>query len=231
MSNKLAAIKRGRSRNDLMSAFEAYQRREPCSMDNLLQVVRGFAYTKLYHLEHDFKDFGSAETVDDWAQDVVIKVWQALDKGRFEGTPAEFYSWVHKIAFNRSTDAFNDLQEEKAIKVPLFIKSEEGGDENGDDYEEENPALYEENGGAGVGFHIPASVQGIDLTICKLMLTEVQDQVNGEYIMRPRNYREVGLVLGMTEDAVKKRLSRLQRRLKAERGKKKVGNTDAAAAD
>jgi len=227
-NNKLAGTKREQNRNNLISAYEAYQRREPRSMDNLLAVVRKFAYMKLYHLEHDFKDFGSAETVDDWAQDVVFKVWQALDKDRFEGTPAEFYSWVHKIAFNRSTDAFNDLQDEKAIKVPLFIKSKEGGDENGDDYEEENPAIYEEDGDASVAFHIPASVQGIDLTICKLLLTEVRG-TDGNH--RGRNYAEVGFVLGMTEDAVKKRLSRLQQRLKAEGQQKKGGTTDAVAAD
>jgi hypothetical protein len=64
---------------------------------------------------------------------------------------------------------------------------------------------------------IPNGIEGLDLTICKLLLTEVQDQVNGEYIMRPRNYREVGLVLGMTENAVKSRMAKLRKRTKAER--------------
>jgi DNA-directed RNA polymerase specialized sigma24 family protein len=64
---------------------------------------------------------------------------------------------------------------------------------------------------------IPAGVEGLDLTICKLLLTEVQDQVNGEYVMRPRNYKEVGLILGMTENAVEIRVRKLRKRLRAER--------------
>jgi DNA-directed RNA polymerase specialized sigma24 family protein len=64
---------------------------------------------------------------------------------------------------------------------------------------------------------IPAGVEGLDLTICKLLLTEVQDQVNGEYVMRLRNYKEVGLILGMTENAVEIRVRKLRKRLRAER--------------
>ena len=60
MTDRVAAAKRSRKRDELMAAYEAYQRREPASMDKLLAAVRKFAYMKLYHLEHDFKDFGSA---------------------------------------------------------------------------------------------------------------------------------------------------------------------------
>jgi len=231
MSDKRAAIKRASIRTELMNAYKAYRGREPASMDRLLECVRKFAYMKLYHLEHDFKGFGSAETADDWAQDVAIKVLHDLDKKVFE-TPADFYSWVHKIAFNKSTDAFNSLKEKKATEVPLFIKSEEGGDENGDTYEEENPLIHHQNGhDTYVHVEIPASVQGVDLTICYLLLQGVDVEKNGVYVRKSRTYAEVGNVLGITEDAVKKRLSRLKRRLKAEGEQKKHGLTNAMAAD
>ena len=141
MSNKPAAAKRDRTRNDLISAYEAYQRREPLSMDRLLELVRAFAYVKLYHLEHDFKDFGSAETVDDWAQEVVINVWQNLEKfeGNPKSTPDNFYSWVHTIAYHKGTKAFACIDDERAVKVPLFRKNEDG---DGEGFEVDNPEIY-----------------------------------------------------------------------------------------
>jgi DNA-directed RNA polymerase specialized sigma24 family protein len=228
VSNKIAAVKRDRTRTELMAAYEAYQRREPASMDKLLLLVRKFVYLKLYHLEYDFKDFGSAETVDDWTQDVTIKVWQELKEDRFEGTPAQFYSWVHKIAFNKASEAFNKLDEERATSVPLFIKSDDGGDENGDTYEEDNPAIYEDRAGSDRSYvRIPASVQGTDLMICNLLLTTVRGE-DGKY--RGRTYANVAGILNMTENAVAQRMKRLQDRFRAER-KRGKGGTGTVAAD
>lgn len=211
--------KRAGVRAELMSAYEAYQRREPASMDKLLMVVRKFAYMKLYHLEHDFKDFGSAETVDDWTQDVSIRVWQSLLKND-NRTPASFYAWVHKIAFNKGNASFNKLAAERATAVPLFVNStlvrlgQAGDGDPEDDHQEENPALQEE-GHSNPSVCIPKSVQGVDLTICKLLLTKVVGAEDGKE--RGRTYADVGFVLGMTENAVKKRLQKLRSRLRAER--------------
>jgi len=76
--------KRESVRTKLIAAYEAYVRREKASMDNLLKLVNEFAFMKLSHLEYepDFRQFGSAETADDWAQNVTIKVWQELLKNR-----------------------------------------------------------------------------------------------------------------------------------------------------
>ena len=211
MTNKPAAIKRTSIRNNLMSAYEAYERREPNSMDKLLELVRKFAYMKLCHLEFDFKGFGTAETVDDWAQDVVINVWQNLEKKTFK-TPALFYSWVHKIAFNQATDSFNYLIEEKSTEVPLMVKirDEHGTDEED---EEENPLIHSQSNNDH-SIRIPASVQGIDRTICKLLLTTVREAATGKH--RGRNYAEVAWVLSMTEDAVETRIRRMRKNIKAE---------------
>jgi DNA-directed RNA polymerase specialized sigma24 family protein len=206
--------KRASIRTELMSAYKAYQRREPGSMDQLLALVRKFVYMKLYHLEHDFKDFGSAETVDDWTQDVSIRVWQSLLQSD-KRSPASFYAWVHKIAFNEGNAAFNKLEAERAGHVSLFVYSEEGEqDGDGEHYQEENPALHEEGHG-GSSIHIPASVTGVDRDICNLLLTTIRTEKDGRH--RGRNYAEVGQVLGITEQAVKDRLWKMRKRLKAER--------------
>lgn len=223
MTNKLAATKRSTTRTKLISAYEAYQRQEPGSMDALLLLVRSFIYMKLYHLEHDFKDFGSAETVDDWTQDALLRVWQDLPKKKFD-TPALFYSWLHKVAFNQEADSVEYLRREKRTKVSLFVDNE---NENGETYEDDNPLIYADSGGCDAHPGIPANVQGIDRDICILLLTEVQDMRDGEYIMRGRTYAEVGLVLGMTEGAVKSQMQRLRKRLKKERS----GALEREAAD
>lgn len=199
--NKEAGEGRQRNRNKLIVAYEAYKRKEPGSSDNLMLTVRNFAYTKVYHLEFEFKDLGTSETADDWAQEVVLRVWQGLNK--FHGTSEMFYSWVHKIAFNQATDAFNNLRSTKDSKVLLFEKEE---DENGEIKEEENPEIHNQ---AGVEFSItiPKSVQGIDLNICKL-------------IMDGMSYAEVADALKMTENAVEHRLRKLRKRLASEKAKR-----------
>jgi DNA-directed RNA polymerase specialized sigma24 family protein len=212
----IAATKRNRTRANLIAAYEAYERREPGSMDRLMQLVTKFVHTKISHMEYEpaFKGFGTAETADDWAQEVTIKVWQKLTgtgRKQFQGDGAGFYAYVHKIAYNQASAAFNDLLEEKRTEVPLFTRVE---DEDGEYAEVENPLIHAD--GAGYDRHtlIPASVQGVDLTIAKLLLTEVRG-ADGKY--RARNFGEIGQILQMTEDAVKKRMERLRDRLKAEK--------------
>jgi DNA-directed RNA polymerase specialized sigma24 family protein len=122
--NKQAAIKRKQNKTRLMDAYDAWKRKEPGSADTLMLAVRHFAYTKVYHLEHDFKKFGSAETADDWTQDVCAKVWKKLD--RFVGTGSKFYSYVHKAAFNRGIDAFEKLYEDRQTKTCLTVPIDDG---------------------------------------------------------------------------------------------------------
>lgn len=241
-SNRLAQLKKNSMRDRVVAAYQAYSRNEPFSMDNLLKVVREFAYTKVYHLEYDFKDFGSFETADDWAQEATINVWLALKDGKFEGNGEQFYSWIHKIAFNRATDAFNELENARAKKVSLTVASHEGGDPDAEEYEDDNPDIYssrpadgfwvgdgvDENGNVkykrgnsfdGV-FTIPKSVQGVDLSICRLILAG-------------KNYAQIADILEMTETAVTKRLQKLRKRLRPEgereRGRQREGPLDVAA--
>ena len=113
--------------------------------------------------EHNFKEFGTAETADDWAQEVSIKVWQGLTGAGnteiFQGTGADFYSWVHKIAFNRATDAFKGLLKEKKTKVAMFHEIEEEGERGSiETFTEENPLIHAEGAGYGAGIGIPKTV-------------------------------------------------------------------------
>ncbi len=55
------------------------------------------------------------------------------------------------------------------------------------------------------------------------MLTTVRGQ-DGKY--RGRNYANIGLILGMTENAVKKRMERLRDRLKKEKKEREAGRKE-----
>jgi DNA-directed RNA polymerase specialized sigma24 family protein len=204
--NKSAAITKQKLQTRVKEAYEAYERKDPGSADGLMQAVRKIAYTKVYHLEHDFKEFGSAETADDWTQDICASVWSGLDK--FVGTPSLFYSWVCKIAIHKSSKAFNTLKKDSETKVQLFIdkNDEDGEDEN--NAEQDNPEIYEGSGGYGGGVSIPASVQRIERNICELM-------------MDGRSFEQVAEELNMTVEAVKQRLKRLRKRMNEEREQEK----------
>lgn len=200
VANKRAGKVRTQTRKNIMAAYEAYTRREPGSKEQLFKLVRDFAYLKVYHLEYDFRHLGTAETADDWAQKVALDIWIGIDK--FEGSPELFYSWVHKSAYNRAKLAFKYLDHESKTKVSLTVDHLD--EESGEESQEDNPEIYEREGGSDFTFTIPKSVQGLDLDICKLIL-------DGE------SYAEIAASLDMTEGAVKMRLERLRLRLATER--------------
>ena len=208
-----------RYRKRLEDAYEAYKRREPLSLDKLGKEVYEFARRKLYNVESnpEFSQIGTSKTVDDFAQEVVFSVWKGLKRGAFRGDVSTFYSWVHKITFNQRRGFEGEILEQKYVKVPLLVSKTVEPDEKitNDRYEHEqvdNPEIHEGPAVYDIGCNIPKSTQGLDRTICNLLLTEVSDEVNCEYIVRPRNYAEVAFVLGMTESAVSKRLQLMRKR-------------------
>lgn len=185
-------------RSRIIAAFEAYQRHEPFSFDELLKVVREFTYKKTYHLELEFSDFGTAETADDWAQEATIAVWMGLKDGTFRGNSGEeFYSWVHSIAYKKRIDGFNYILGEKENKAPMFVELHEGGDVDAGTFEEENPEIYHHPVINESSFSIPESITGLDKSICDLILDN-------------KTYAEIGELVGISEAAVKKRLQRLR---------------------
>ena len=126
------------SKSQLGAAYKDYLEKAPNSVGNLIAIVRQFAYGALYQLEQDagFRSIGTAETVDDWANVVSLKVWAALRKGT---APDNFPAWVRRIVKNQRHDATRHLIEQRAHKVPLFVSGH-------DDYtpnvpHEINPAI------------------------------------------------------------------------------------------
>jgi RNA polymerase sigma factor (sigma-70 family) len=233
--NVLAAIKRKSRRDGLMAAFTAYKNGEPNSVNRLISLVREFAYTKVYHLEYNFKDTGSAETADDWAQEVAIKVWENLSN--FEGSPELFYSWVHKVAFNQASAAFNYLDDAQKSKAGLMVELE-GKDRT---FFRDNPEIYNQDTPEETPYpHIPEWVDGIDRAIIRLM--SVENAVNVEYTAnnlvdettrkyfdnpdeasvwrwRGFNYTEIAAILNLSTAAVKLRIARMRERIQEEKAK------------
>jgi RNA polymerase sigma factor (sigma-70 family) len=206
--------KRESTKQGLISAYEAYLRSEAGSLDKLLALVQKFAYKKLYHFEIENKELGTINTVDDYAQDVATAVWNGLRLQSFSGDSSSFYPWVHKITHNKGILFIKELEKQRNTKVGLTVVRE---NDDGEKEEIDNPEIYEEHD-FDIRVNIPRSIQGVDLTICKLMLTTVQDQrKDGSFYRRGRNYAEVADVLEMTEGAVKARLKRLRKGLKKEK--------------
>lgn len=188
-------------KKSLVEAYKNYKK-EPIKYENVFWTeVNEFAKVKLYHLEVEFAKMGSANTVDDWAQDVTIKVWMALRDGQFKGTPSQFYSWLNKITFNEANDAFNELLKQQQTFVGLTVPSK---DEHGYTGEEEDNAELYKSDVKDFSIYIPPSVQGDDLWICKLILFGW-------------SYERIGRRLGVSEQAIKDRLFRLRKRIKAEK--------------
>src|ERR1035441_6723550 len=96
--NPLAGIVRGHTKLKLTQAYIDYIADKSDENTNALfsQVLK-FAKGKLYRLELDFSDFGTAETADDFAQDATIKVLENLHA--FSGKASSFYPWVHSIVY------------------------------------------------------------------------------------------------------------------------------------
>jgi len=229
MSSGYKERKRQEYRKQLEDAYASYERREPLSMDKLLEVVREFARRKLYRVESnpEFGQLGTIGTVDDYVQKVCEAVWKGLTQGSFRGNASTFYSWVHKIAFNQRRGFEGEILEQKYVKVPLLVSRAVGEDEkvtnDRDEYEQvDNPEIHDGPTAFDIGCTIPKDTQGVDLTICKLLLTDVQDKVNGRYIRRGRNYAEVARLLDMTTEAVEIRIRRMRERNIANKAQEKA---------
>ncbi len=188
---------RGRIRQRLIDGYDAYQRKEPGSMDRLLLLVREFAFLKVSHLEYEFHNVGTAETADDWAQEVCIKVWQSLPSFK-GGSGSSFYAWVHRISFTTSADAFNTLKHAKDNKEPLLVSVSDDDSEDGD--EEMNPILTG-NPDPERWLSIPDEIQGVERNICWLI-------INGN------SYAEIAKNLRLTEKAVRERMYKLRKKMK-----------------
>ncbi len=71
-----------------------------------------------------FSIFHDNDFINDLAQEVFIKAYQALPNFRFE---ASFYTWLYRIAVNKSRD---ELRKKKLRRFMSFQNLDEGADQN-----------------------------------------------------------------------------------------------------
>lgn len=203
----------------------------------LLELVKDFAYNKVYKIEREFKDFGTSQTADDWAQEVVVDVWGSLQKGHFKGEPDAFYPWLHRLVYNKAIDAFNYVLDEKKGKTqkvnhvdeegnPIVVEIRVGGkvplevEGQGDDGEDDvfdNPLLFEGRGGVAAPFAIPKEITDpIDILILDL-------------IYDGQSQDEIAEFTDMTLAAIRKRLLRIKNKMKPIREAQRAENAKLAA--
>ena len=218
--------KRNTNKQRLEDAYQKYIDRVPGYESIFYKEVIEHAKRKMYDIEIDNPRLGTAGTVDDYAQEVVIEVWQGPSRGSFRGGKSNIYAWVQSIIFkNKKPEFLKEIIDQRKTKVGIttVVEGDDGGLE-----EIDNPEIYREPEGRDFDIRIPSSVQGIDRLICTLMLDKVRGD-NGQY--RNRNYANIAMIMEMTENAVKKRMQKLRIRLRAEReaGKKEQQRMDEEA--
>lgn len=226
MSDRISEIKYRRNKKKVIEAYELYRADPGGNESKFFETVRAFARVKLYYLEMEFSLVGTANTVDDYAQEVTIAVWSDLHN--FKGDSRQFYSWLHSICFKKAADFFNELKDQKLKKEPLTYTAEDKTfDEGGAAFEEEvdNPLLYESEIRDSF-ITIPEGIQGTDRDICKLLTKTTQVDGNGdeEKPSKRRNtvdYEYIGRMLGLTPNAVEHRVRRIRETQKKEREEQK----------
>jgi hypothetical protein len=87
--------------------------------DNLYTLTHEFFYARLYKYETPkggFATMGSAETVDDFVQDAMLKLWQVIRKGGIEGSYIKYLQTTMK---NARSDFYSTLKGKKAEETGL----------------------------------------------------------------------------------------------------------------
>lgn len=188
----LSALLWGQTRARVMEAYRLYTENPERYADDLFRAVLDFATKKLYPLEYEFKTVGTADTVDDFAQEVAIEVWTTM--GSRKRSPATFYAWLNRICFTTAKDAGKSLRRAVWEKEPLFLA---GGNEN--------PLVNRLPNFIYHGFVIPDWVKGTKLLICCGLLDG-------------KDYRRIAWELHTTVAAIEQHVCRLKKEVLKRRG-------------
>ncbi len=84
-----------------------------------------------------FSVFHDQSLIDDLAQEVFLKVYEALPRFRFESS---FYTWLYRIAVNKSRD---ELRKRKVRRVFMFQSMDDGTEMEIPDHSSFNPQRAE----------------------------------------------------------------------------------------
>lgn len=196
--SKVSEIGYSRNRKAIENAYDNYVNKEQGSEGKLLQAVLKFAEAKLTSTLYNEDEV--AETSEDYAQDVAVKIWAKLPD--FVGDAHGFYSWVSRICYTQGVDAIKESSKETSSKVPLFTEAD---DESG--LLEDNPLLNRSDVGTEYIRPIPDCIQGVDRRICA-------------YIRDGRSYDRIGELLNMTGNAVKQRVKKMKKKVDEEKNAK-----------
>lgn len=192
-----------RNRKAVEQAYQEFIDGADEAESKLFQIVLDFAKGKVSSALFDSPE--STLTADDHAQEVVIRVWEKL--GEFIGDAPNFYSWLNRVCYVEGAHAINSVTEEFGRREPLFIESE---DDPG--VFEDNPLLTQSEQYIEHRVELPEFIQGIDLQICTL-------------IRSGYSYKNIGILLEISEKAVELRIKRMREKAIAWKAKQNPRDT------
>jgi hypothetical protein len=190
----------------LNDAFKAYQNGEHLSERNLLTITREFLFNSVIGLEYDegFRKVSSAKTVEDFIQDSLLSLWEAIQRGGIR----HYSGVVYKAAEWLNAGVVNYLAKERENRVGFEVYHP-GNDYDGDGkgYSENleiwRSGWYRKQRDAeeGTPFIMPLRVDDVDLDIMKL-------------ISSGSTQEEAAEILGVHVSSIQKRLSAMRKRNK-----------------
>lgn len=87
-----------------------------------------------------FSIIRDSSVVDDLAQEIFIKVYEALPTFRFEST---FHTWLYRIAINKSRDELRRRRVRRLFSLQSFLEGDERSTDLSDKSEPPDPQLRE----------------------------------------------------------------------------------------
>ena len=197
------------------------------SQNKFLEVITDFAYCRI---RNKFRGTSYAQNEsDDLAQDVVIKVANAIDN--FEpkdGDPAAFYPWLKRIVFTTCKDGLSTANKRLKREIPFLT--------TGREFDNDQHGYYATSGeNSEIGSYgkvkvvrngrrtyqeprvqtqreLPEFIQGVDLKICK-------------YIRAGHDYANIGRILGISKAAVKLRVEAMRNKIQEMKGDTSILNS------
>lgn len=204
-------LKKRQNDAKIITAYTNYKSDPDDHQIKFFEELTKFVTTKIRSKVWDSPAAGPQ--IDDAAQEIVISIWQSLDK--FRGGPETFPAWTATIARRAGCRLFNKTLEITDSFTPFFeaVENEDGKMEIVENLEvrADGARKYKRNGktvhcepGPRRSVQLPDWIQGTDLDICTLIESGLE-------------YASIAERLGLTLFAVKKRISRMKTRTLAEK--------------
>jgi DNA-directed RNA polymerase specialized sigma24 family protein len=160
------------------------------NLNDLLQLVIKLSRRKLRYQSKAAGDV-SMEDEDDFAQKVVMIVWEKLVNDKLDVDV--FYAWLMGVIINHGLHLYRDAMRHSDKHVPLILQ-----DEDGNEYD--NPSVYSSRGGSGVSsFQVPEGLEEDEEMICYMILEK-------------KTYTQIGYALDVNPKTIERRVKSLRER-------------------